>query len=366
MANVNPTIPIVQLTGGKVHLARALNELLEMPGLQRFRVAVSYARWSGLGLLANSLEAFLKAGGEFQSIYGVANGITSPDILLYSLYLQKLHQTHSYAGMIEDIYQNAIYHPKIFEFTFPKKTVVVVGSNNLTRGGLVNNIEMALRAEFASSDTAVSSLDDAWEKFTSSALTVTFERIRLLKGQKKLGSELDIEPGDAASTSKPFINSAVKAARRPLFLKILNIKNTNKKNALIANLDVITEKPRKLYLQILKYETGGAGGNAGYQVQLPVATLSAFFGVAPNEKQDVTFRFGSDVVEVSLTHFRNRTHRVRLKPIQNIPRPAVVVFERKAEHKYDCAIVPKKQYSAVLSSKCNQQTRAGARRWGVA
>ena len=367
MASAEPTIPVVQLTGGKIHLAGTLNDLLETPGLRRFRVAVSYVRWSGLGLLAHCLEAFLKSGGEFQSIYGVENGVTSPDSLFYSLYLQKLYCTHSYAGMIKDHYQNATYHPKFFEFTFEKSTVVVVGSNNLTAGGLVNNIEMALKAQFNSSNSAVKRLDEAWNTFLSLANPVTLDSIRLLKEQKKLGSELDKEPGEGTS-SIPFIKSGVKSARRPLFLKILDVKNPNNKSALIANLDVVTEKPKRLYLQILKYETGGtkAGGNAGYQVQLPVLTLSAFFGIAPDQTQHVSFRFGSEVVHVSLTHFPNNTHRVRLKPIQNIPRPAIVIFERRSDHEYDCSIVPTGRYLSVLAARCNQQTRTGARKWGIA
>ena len=83
---------------------------------------------------------------------------------------------------------------------------------------------------------------------------------------------------------------------------------------------------------ILKYETGGQGDgkNRGYQIQLPVATLAAFFGVGQNESKEASFRFATDTVKVHLAHFGNNTHRVRLRPLQNIARPAIVVFERRA------------------------------------
>jgi HKD family nuclease len=362
---ISPPVPLIQLTGGKTRLAERLNKLLAETDLKRFRVAVAYVRWSGLGILANRLEAFLKTGGEFQAIYGIENGVTSPDSLLYSLYLKKLYKCHSFAATVKDQYQNATFHPKFFEFQFEKKRVALIGSNNLTAGGLVNNIELLMQAEFAADDPLVAELDGAWQAFAALAEPISLEKIRQLKDQKKLGSELDREPGTAGA--KPYVNVGVKTAKKPLFLKFLDVKSVPVKKALITNLDVITEKPKKLYLQILKYETGGskAGGDAGYQVQLPVATLSAFFGVPPDKTQNVSFHFGPELIEVSLTHFGNNTHRIRLKPIQKIKRPAIVVFERTGNNEYKCSVVPANRYRSVLAAKCTQQTRAGARRWGI-
>ncbi len=365
-----PTItsvsPIIQMTGGSVQLSDRLNHLLSATDLKRLRVAVSYVRWSGLGLLASQLEGFLLQGGELQTIYGIANGITSPDSLLYSLYLQKIYQNHTYAGTIEDTYQNATFHPKFFEFQFKHKTIAIIGSGNLTAGGLVNNTELAYQVEFQNVDKELrSGLDAAWKAFSSLSQPVTFKRIRELKEKKTLGSELDPESGQPSD--KPFIKHTKATAKKPLFLKVLDVKKPAVRHSLLANLDALTEKPKRLYLQILAYETGAQkiGGGAGYQVQLPVATLATFFGVAPDQSQKVSFYFGSDVIEVSLTHFENKTHRVRLKPIQNIPRPAIVIFERVSKNSYQCTIVPPNKYSTVLAAKCTEQTRLGARRWGI-
>jgi len=117
----------------------------------------------------------------------------------------------------------------------------------------------------------------------------------------------------------------------------------------------------------LKYETGGQGDgkNRGYQIQLPVATLAAFFGVGQNESKEASFRFATDTVKVHLTHFGNNTHRVRLRPLQNIARPAIVVFERIGGSKYSCSIVPTKDYAKIVARKCREQTRTGARKWGL-
>jgi hypothetical protein len=113
--------PVLQVSWGTVHLADRLNQLISMDDLKRLRIAVSYVRWSGLGILALQLESFLERGGELQTIYGIGNGVTTPDSLLCSLYLRKIYSTHTYAGVIYDQYQNATFHPKFFEFKFARR-----------------------------------------------------------------------------------------------------------------------------------------------------------------------------------------------------------------------------------------------------
>ena len=343
----NSVSPILQITGGTVHLADHLNRLIAAPDLKRLRMAVSYVRWSGLGLLAAKIEEFLKHRRELETIYGIGNGVTTPDSLLYSLYLQQLYSTHIYAGVIDDKYQNATFHPKFFEFKFEKKTIAIIGSGNITAGGLLTNTEIAFQVELADDHQLITVLDDAWKAFESLAHPIDIPEIRKLRDQQALGSEIDTEQDHTDDASKPFTNVI--------------------RQSLLSKLDPLTVKPKKLYLQILEYETGAQiyGGDAGYQVQLPVATLAAFFGVAPDQTQKASFHFGSDVIEVNLTHFGNKTHRVRLRPIKDIHRPAIVIFERISMNDYNCTIVPPNQYDAVLTSKCTEQTRAGARKWGL-
>ncbi|MER8948073.1 phospholipase D family protein [Mesorhizobium sp. M0809] len=368
MASALPThLAVAQITGGAVYLSDHLNKLLVMPGLKRFRAAVSYARWSGLGLLATNIEAFLKKGGEFQTIYGIGNGITTPDSLLYSLYLKEQYSTHTYAGSVEDKYQNATFHSKFFEFQFKDTTVALVGSANLTGGGLLANTELGVQVHFSQKDALAKQLDDAWKDILAHSEPVTLARIRKLKQENDLGSELENENNNPKAAGKPFLAVAKKTATKPLYLKILNVPKKATKAVLLPKLDPLTQKPKKLYLQILLYETGAqaAGGHAGYQIQLPVATLAAFFGVAPNQSQVVSFHFGPEVITVHLTHFGNNTHRVRLKPLRDIKRPAIVVFERIGPNEYDCSVVPGGQYKKVLAEKCVEQTRAGARKWGL-
>jgi HKD family nuclease len=353
-----------QNPNGAAPLFKRIEELLCKDNLQRFRVAVAYARWDGLGLLAPSIEDFLGEGGEFQSIFGVANGVTTPDCLLYNLYLQQLYKRHTYAGAIEDEYSNSIFHPKLYEFRFATRTIVIIGSANLTGGGLLRNTELGVEVEADHGDAVEASIDAAWTTMKNAAQVVTLPLVRTLKKRHELADENHRGENQSKST-KPKLPASAHPKPRPLFSKVLELADPARKSKILSKFETITDRPERFYLQVLEYETGGRGDHPGYQIQLPSATLAAYFGVGEDEARPVTFHFPNEDVNVTLTHFANNTHRVRLRPLRDIQRPAVVIFRRVGEDEYQCSLVPSKLYAKTLSSKCSEQRREGARRWGL-
>src|ERR1700685_1567890 len=70
------------------HLYRLLEGHLGSPDNVQCRVAAAYASWGGLSLVSHALEDFLKRGKKLQTIFGIGNTITTPDALLYALYLK--------------------------------------------------------------------------------------------------------------------------------------------------------------------------------------------------------------------------------------------------------------------------------------
>lgn len=365
MENPPTTIALLeQAPEGPNYLFKRIRGLLEAAGLERLRAAVAYARWEGIGLIAPQLEKFLAEGGEFQSIYGVANGVTTPDSLLYALYLQALYKTHTYAGAIEDKYANSIFHPKFFEFRFPKRTIVIIGSANLTGGGLARNTELGVEVQVRRGEAFEKQVDATWKSMRAGSDEVTLELVRALKRNSELASERD-RGENRSGIAKPQLAAIAKASPKPLFAKILGLSEPAKRSRIFSKMDTLSVRPQRLYLQILSGETGGGGGHPGYQIQLPVATLATFFGVGENESKEATFHFPADTVTVHLTHFENHTHRVRLRPLRDIVRPAIVLFQRTGLDEYNCSVVPAKDYGKVLTNKCTEQQREGARRWGL-
>ena len=100
-------------------------------------------------------------------------------------------------------------------------------------------------------------------------------------------------------------------------------------------------------------------------MQLPVATLGSYFGLEEGEGREVTFRFPDEEVRSRITHFSNHTHQVRLSPIFSVKRPAIIHFERLGDDIYRARFISPVAYAKTLSSRCPEQRRTGARRWGI-
>ena len=343
------------------HLYRILEDHLGSPDIVQCRVAAAYASWGGLSLVSHALEGFLQRGKMLQTVFGIGNTVTTPDALLYALYLKTRYPKQQRARTFEWRYGNSEFHPKYYEFRYPDRLVTVIGSSNLTNGGLALNHELSVAVTAPLAAAICRSSDDAWKRLWKRSRDVTPEQIRALRNENALGAEREKLRG----SSKPqFLSVRLRRAKKPLFRHLIEDEPARGvRHEVLAAADSLTEKPARLFLQILEHETGG-----GHQIQLPVATLGAFFGVGKAESKDVMFRFPAlnEEVAVKLTHFENHTYRVRLRPLKEIPRPAIVVFERSLESgAYDCRVVPAAQYERTLRLRCSEQTREDSRHWGL-
>jgi HKD family nuclease len=356
---------LLQTPGGTTLTHVRLNALLRTPGLKEVRIAVAYARWDGLGLISDAVETFVAKGGRFETIFGANNGVTTPDALQYGLYLDTLYPNLTQARLIEDAYANATYHPKLFQFRFAKTAVAFIGSANLTGGGLSRNTELGVEVTVPIGGDFDKELHLAWAELVKSSMPVTEKRIQALVDAAALGDEKTKVETRSNKADKPYLTVSAKVAPKPLFLKALKIPQKTKKSKVLAQLGAASEKPRRLYLEVLEYETGGQNGAPGYQVQLPTATLGAFFGVGQSQSRQVRFDFPGESVTVGLTHFDNATHRVRLRPIRDIPRPAVLRFERIEPNRYAVKILPQADFAKSIAVHCPEQRQANARRWGI-
>lgn len=343
------------------HLYRVVEEHLAARDILRCRVAAAYASWGGLSLVSDALENFLRRGKKLQTVFGIGNMITTPDALLYALYLKTRYPKQQRARTFEWKYGNSEFHPKFYEFQYPDRLVTVIGSSNFTNGGLAMNHELSVAVTAPPVSAIWRSCDAGWKRLWKRSQDVSPEQIRALRNANALGAERAKARRD---DKLQFLDVRLPRAKKPLFRHLIEDEPARQvRYEVLAAADSLSEKPARLFLQILEHETGG-----GHQIQLPAATLGAFFGVGKDQSEDVVFRFPSlaEEVSVKLTHFENHTYRVRLRPLKEIPRPAIVVFERSAETgTYDCRVVPTAQYLRTLGLRCSEQTREGSRRWGL-
>ncbi|MDE2764931.1 MAG: phospholipase D-like domain-containing protein [Chloroflexota bacterium] len=107
------------------------------------RIATAFASESGITRIAPSLEKILDNGGEVGVVYGLDFHITTPGALeeftkLATAYLGMSHCAYSDWGLA----LRHTFHPKIYICTSETGNAqVMVGSSNLTRAGLWDNVE---------------------------------------------------------------------------------------------------------------------------------------------------------------------------------------------------------------------------------
>lgn len=129
MAEIN--ILLQGLTKNDDH-ETAVNNLLLIPNIDNYLLSLAFVRKSGVNRIKENLEKVL---GRVQIFIGIRNGITS----IQSVFALFKIGIHPYA--VDTASNNKIFHPKIYAAYNNECAHVILGSANLTDGGLNQNIE---------------------------------------------------------------------------------------------------------------------------------------------------------------------------------------------------------------------------------
>ena len=118
-------------------LGDRLIELLDSADYHTLNVAVAFAKNSGVLRVKDAFSHFRERGGSVNVYVGVDLGGTSYEALTtLRLYTDSLNVVHSERGQT--------FHSKIYQFSGEKSGLLVVGSHNLTAGGLWTNFESSV------------------------------------------------------------------------------------------------------------------------------------------------------------------------------------------------------------------------------
>lgn len=115
-------------------LGNRLIELLESPSYHTLNIVVAFAKNSGVLRIKDSLDRFRERGGIVNAYVGIDLGVTSYEALnALLLCTDSLNVVHSETSQT--------FHTKIYQFLGEQIGLIVVGSHNLTGGGLWTNFE---------------------------------------------------------------------------------------------------------------------------------------------------------------------------------------------------------------------------------
>ena len=228
-----------------------------------------------------------------------------------------------------------VFHPKVIWLSGGTQDLVWVGSNNLTKDGLLHNIEFAVLIKTRESSSQL--VRWAQEVAAGSSLA-SDELLASYKAERN-----KFQQKQASSSSVSFTWSKKKEPERS-------------GTALTRKGDLIIE--------IMPEETRG-----GNQIQLPKEAAREFFGLENVGDQKEIKLVRQDLSEsrlLTITVFSNNTIRVSINELEYGDRPCVILFRKMPRGRVSFEIIPESifpsRYRALLAM-CARQTRTGSRRW---
>lgn len=113
---------------------------------QKAYISVAFLKMSGLSLIMDALKKFLSNNGELQIIAGQNFGLTEPEALTCLFDLLKNH-SESKLYLYKAASADCIFHPKMYLFESKKDGKIILGSANMTKGGISSNNEVSISFE---------------------------------------------------------------------------------------------------------------------------------------------------------------------------------------------------------------------------
>jgi len=258
---------------------------------------------------------------------GTDHAITDPNALM-------LMQQASVEVRLMQAY-TGVFHPKVVWLKGKSKNLVWVGSNNLTKDGLLNNIEFAV---LVSSEEVPADMN-RWASTVASGSTVINDK--LLNSYRRERDKFEKKRADARAVT--FTWSRKAEPEKP-------------SDGAIRKGDLV--------LEIMEKETRG-----GNQIQVPKKATKDFFGLEDvGDQKEIRLRRKDEqeTRRLVMTVFNNNTVRLSVNELEYRDRPCVIVFHKEKGDIVSFEIVPESIFPSryrTLIAMCTQQTRDGSRRW---
>ena len=195
-------------------MARVLCPLIEQS--TDLRVAVAFMSHRGLGVIRPSLAAALQAGATVEFLVGLDMRTTEPEALQAVLDLS--HGSgevalYCYAGLTGV----GTYHPKLYLSRTADVATFIVGSSNLTEGGLKRNVEINVLIEADIRDEVVSDIHTAYNR-------LKFHPERVIPDGEFIALYAELRDRERATQQSVGRDTSIRALRRTFREKAASLR----------------------------------------------------------------------------------------------------------------------------------------------
>jgi HKD family nuclease len=350
---------ILHQTLGNFPLDEEICKALTSKKYTTFRALVAYVSWGGLQLIHKAIEEFYGAGNKIFMIVGINDGVSEPDALRYLM--QRFTKAAIYVFHVPLLYYT--FHPKIYIFSNRRASLILIGSNNLTTGGLLSNSECCVKLLInrREDSTLYNNINNIWKMYATPKPPFHIKNLQKInekflrvysKRQKTISRDKLLRGTQAFKEIFPSIEQP------QLIKRLATIEKRQKKGIYILKKKAASNKV--LLLQVLK-ETG-AGGT---QVQIPRVAIQKYFCVSTAGHQTIEIKFNNNPFRPAvICHFNNNTHRISIPEIERFTRPLLIKFRKLDSDSYLVTPIQANQYKKLIK-KCAEQTRTSAKKWVI-
>lgn len=116
----------------------------ELSNASESKIAVAFMKYTGLKVIQESLINTLEKKGQVEIIAGLDFKTTDPKAIKFLIDLKSDFKSLKFFcfGDKKDNKTDIVFHPKIYLFKNDKELTSIIGSTNLTGGGLMTNFEV--------------------------------------------------------------------------------------------------------------------------------------------------------------------------------------------------------------------------------
>jgi len=356
-------VDVINQVAGRDTVAARLNQLLQDETYNRFRFLLAYVRWSGLHLIDHDLQRFA-ARGKVSGIVSIDFGGTTVEALTY---LKEL--PNSSIWIFESGDSAVGFHPKLFLFDGENRWAAVVGSANGSTGGLFNNVEICALLTGRSNER--NPYEEVWRQFSEPLSPINPDNLITVDDQVlfELAPKLDHYTRRAPDRPRSFRfrrpTRVHREASPPDPTRPPVPKQPTRRGRATLTPATTTKKPpaagpTTLYVELWD-ETGG-----GTQVQFPKKAVTDFFGADLTAITWLALTTAQGAAKARIQVFPNNTYRIPLPFTENVPRKAILRFDRTGHDQYRVRAVSQQHpWYRAWFRRCTEQTRPDSKRWGT-
>lgn len=323
---------ISQYAGEDPHYQRISDLLSKEHGYDQLRALCAFVTIGGLQTIAEPLRNFLDRGHRLDWIVGI-DDITTQEALQYLYDLAEKYRDQVDVRIFSAGSSQYIFHPKVYWLLGENKYTVIVGSANLTVGGLMGNFETSLEIEvpIEAETNLIKQFEQLWIQYSTPLHPLGPENLVNLHSQEgtdlmnSLIHEQNQPPKQSPYKTHPLsLHDKGGEIRKQIIEKHRQaLKGQGSSSASAKEVGL----PETLIMDI-QTETRET------QVQFPVEVIKQYFNTSPSENKTIILSYASDG-EVLSTHERpivhlehNNTHRIEIDTIRGVKRPLIIRFDR--------------------------------------